>query len=299
MAIKFYCKSCRRLLSIAGRKAGTDIDCPECGETQRVPSKQAAEAAMAMTRSHQLGRTDPREHDSPFVFHDPIDAGGPDADGLDEEMPSSADGALPVGMILLKRQTLFFQGILLAVLPLACLALGYFLGRCDSLSPLDAAPPEPALEKISMAGTIVWEKITDDNSTEMAGDEGAVIIALPEGLLPESIISIQGLRPQDPHPSSDHKSLKKIDELGGFYARADATGLFPLVFPQSGKYHILLISRNVLRPPGKPINEHDLEEIKRYFMHGEDLIGSYQYRWSTEEIGLESPAIEHSFGRGG
>jgi phage FluMu protein Com len=299
MAIKFYCKSCQKLLSIAGRKAGSDIDCPQCGQTQTVPSEQAAEAAMAMIQSHQLGETDPTAADSPFVVQDPFDTGGVDAGELDQAMPFSADRPPPVGMILLSRQTLVFQGILLAVLPIAGVALGYFFGRCDSRPPVDAAPLKPAREEVLMQGKIVWEETTGDNGGEIVGDEGAVIIVLPDGVFPESTLSIQDIRPQDPHPSSDNKSLKKIDELGGLYARADALGLFPLVFPDSGKYHILLISRNAARPQDTPIDEDDLGEIKRYFIRGDDLIGRYKYRWSTEEISRESPPIEHSFGRNG
>ena len=294
MAIKFYCKSCRQLLSIAGRKTGTDIDCPECGQIQTVPSEMAAEAAMAMNLSHQPGEADPTAADSPFVVYEPFDADEPD-----QPMSSSADQPPTVGMILLKRSTLVFQGILLAVLPIAGLALGYLLGRFDGRPPVDAAPLEPAREEVLMQGRIVWEKTTGDKAGEIAGDEGAVIIVLPDGVFPESTLLIQDIRPQDPHPSSDHKSLKKINELGGLYARADASGLFPLVFPDGGKYHILLISRNVVRPHDTPINEDDLGQIKKYFMHAEDLIGRYKYRWSTEDISRDAPPIEHSFGRSG
>ena len=296
MAIKFYCKSCQQLLSIAGRKVGTDIDCPQCGQMQMVPSRQAAEAAMAMIQSHQLGETAPTAADGLFVVHDPFDADGLDADELDRGMPSSADRP-PVGMLLLERQTLVFQGIFLALLPIAGLALGYFLGRFDSRPPVDAAQLEAAPEEILMQGKIVWEANTGENAGEILGDEGAVIIVLPDGVFPESTLSIQDIRPQDPHPSSDHKSLKKIDELGGLYARADASGLFPLVFPDRGKYRILLISRNAVRPQDTPIDEQDLEQIEKYFMYAEDLIGRYKYRWSAEEISPDSPPIEHSFSR--
>ena len=296
MAIQFYCKSCRQLLSIAGRKVGTDVDCPQCGLTQTVPTEQAAEAAMAMNRFHQLGETDPTAVDSPFVVREPL---GMEAGQVDQAQTSEADQPSPIGMILINRQTLVFQGILLAVLPIAGLALGYVLGRWDSRLPVSAPASESAPEKVLMQGRIVWEKTTGDNGGEIAGDEGAVIIVLPDGVFPESTLSIEDIRPQDPHPSSDHRSLKQIDELGGLYARADVLGLFPLIFPDSGKYHVLLISRNAVRPHDTPIDKDDLKEIKRYFLHGEDLIGRYKYRWSTEDISRDSPQIEHSFGPSG
>jgi predicted RNA-binding Zn-ribbon protein involved in translation (DUF1610 family) len=294
MAIKFYCKSCQQLLGIAGRKAGTDIDCPQCGQTQLVPSEQTAETAMAMTRFHQSDEIDPSGADGPLAVHDPLDA-----EDLSLATPASDDRPPTIGMVLVERRTLVCQGILLTLLPIAAGALGYFLGRWDGRPPVAAAPLESVPEEVLMQGRIVWEANSVDNGGEILGDEGAVIIALPEGVLPETTLSIEDIRPQDPYPSSDHKSVKKIDELGGLYARADASGFFPLVFPDSGTYRVLLISRNAARPSDTPIDENDLKEMQKYFIYAEDLIGRHKYRWSTEEISQDSPPIEHSFGRSG
>ena len=42
MAIRFRCRSCRRLLSVGTRKAGHDVSCPICGRNQQVPVPFAA-----------------------------------------------------------------------------------------------------------------------------------------------------------------------------------------------------------------------------------------------------------------
>ena len=39
MPIRFRCSQCDRLLGIAKRKAGTRINCPQCGEETTVPSE--------------------------------------------------------------------------------------------------------------------------------------------------------------------------------------------------------------------------------------------------------------------
>ena len=43
MPIRFECDQCGQRLSIARRKAGTQIDCPTCGASQRVPADPSAE----------------------------------------------------------------------------------------------------------------------------------------------------------------------------------------------------------------------------------------------------------------
>ena len=43
MPIRFECDQCGQRLSIARRKAGTEIDCPTCGQIQRVPGEPPAD----------------------------------------------------------------------------------------------------------------------------------------------------------------------------------------------------------------------------------------------------------------
>src|ERR1700722_8469375 len=43
MPIKFRCRYCNQLMGIARRKAGTDVNCPTCNGTLRVPVEDGAE----------------------------------------------------------------------------------------------------------------------------------------------------------------------------------------------------------------------------------------------------------------
>lgn len=49
MPVRFRCRSCNRLLGIARRKIGTEINCPQCGVSLTVPDRDdAAEAAATV-----------------------------------------------------------------------------------------------------------------------------------------------------------------------------------------------------------------------------------------------------------
>lgn len=59
MPIRYYCSSCRQLLSIATRKAGQSVDCPQCGAPTIVPPADRLEALspspVAATAPEQPG----------------------------------------------------------------------------------------------------------------------------------------------------------------------------------------------------------------------------------------------------
>lgn len=59
MPIRYYCSSCRQLLSIATRKAGQAVDCPQCGAPTIVPLADQLEppttAAVAGSAAEQSG----------------------------------------------------------------------------------------------------------------------------------------------------------------------------------------------------------------------------------------------------
>ena len=128
-------------------------------------------------------------------------------------------------------------------------------------------------------------------------DAGAVIISLPAERLPQATLSIQGLRPRDPLPAAASEGVRKIEDFGAVYGRADDSGTFRMVFPEEGRYRVLLISRQTKRDADTDIDDLDLSEITRYFDRAADLVGPSKYRWTLEEITADSPPIEHNFGR--
>lgn len=301
MAVQFPCQHCQQLLSIASRKSGTRTKCPECGHEQTVPQAEAAAAALAMSR---LARPD-RSGQSPGETTALADDHGlAEIDLASEKGPNrafpQANGVEPAvdgeELVLFRRHTLYVQAVLLILGPVLAFAAGYFIGSAGAV-PSKSRPDNEAAEaeKVLMQGRLVWESSVG----ETAGDEGAVVIAIPLGNLPESTLSYRGLRPQDPPPEHHHKSVLMIERLGGLYARADASGSFPLVFDAPGPYRVLLISRHASRGVEVEIDGVELEEMRQYFLQAENLIGRYKYRWSLEEIRAGGAAIEHNFGLDG
>lgn len=306
MPIRFHCKRCHQLLGIASRKAGTEIACPKCGLPQEVPSEEAAAAATAMDK-FAVPQEEVEGASGVVVYDDepaPIDV--PRRRGMEQPAaaapstppptgPETAGRPIPRGKILYSRRTLYVQGMLFLLLAAVAFGSGYYIGRGDASFELQVAHEEAAKEQVLMDGRLVYHPTTG----QIAGDENAVLIALPAEKLPESTLSIRGLRPQDPPPPESDPNVRKIAELGGIYARADASGAFSVVFPEQGKYYILLVSRHTARPEDDLIDELDLDQMKEYFLRADDLVSRYKYRWTLAEINVGSDPIEHDFGRDG
>jgi len=308
MAIRFFCKRCHQLLGIASRKAGTEIQCPKCGFSQTVPSEEEASAAAAMSRFAQDREV--FEEVSNLVVYDDEPAviesakrrrasraetpeKSPSAQPDDERLLQPGR-PVPPGTILYERRTIYIQGVLFLVLAGIAFGAGYFIGRGDASFKMQADYEQANKERVLIEGRLVY----NPGTAKLVGDENAVIIALPERKVPEKQFSIQGIRPQDPPPRESQKTVRQITELGGAYARADASGAFSMVVPEQGKYHLLLISSHVARPKGFAIDEVDLAGMERYFRLADHLINRYKYRWTQEEYNVPTE-IEHNFGRDG
>jgi phage FluMu protein Com len=310
MSIRFYCKRCNQLLGIASRKAGSEIDCPKCGLVLVVPTEEAAAAALA------LGRLAPSpvvaEDLSRFVVDDDdptaIEPASPQAGQA--EQPTGRDGAgaglldtvpeppapgvpVPKDMILFPRRTFYVHGVLFVLLAAVAFGAGYWIGRGDAGFHRELEQEEAAHERMLLQGTIVY----DPGTGQPAPDRSAVIVAVPEGKLPERPWSFQGVRPQDdPPPSADHATLRGIEALGGCYERAGVDGKFNLVLPREGMYRLLVVSAHAARPTDQRINADDLAAINRYFQLGEHLIGRSKYQWTVVRVDRGTNPIEIDFG---
>lgn len=313
MAIKFHCHRCRQLLGIAARKAGSEIQCPKCGISQIVPNEEAASATLAMGQFSKVqGVVESVSDlvvydDEPSAIETPQPAEAKAAEMPQQSAPSKSATVLPSGptappqgqpgqplpegMILYPRRTIYVQGILLLVAVAVFFGAGYFIGRGDANYEKQGEEAEAAKERILVEGQIGYQP----GPEQLAGDENAVIILLPEGKFPEKTISLRGIRPSHESPGENHKSVRTILELGGAYTRADAKGVFSMVVPDQGKYRLLIISAHARRPGGSEIDELDLSEMQDYFELAEHLIGSYQYRWTSEEINIGFNPIEVEF----
>lgn len=198
-------------------------------------------------------------------------------------------------MILYRREVLYYQAALMLLLAVVAFAAGYLIGRGSASPKSTAGRHRAAGQRLLVEGTLVF----DSGPQGSAGDEGAVVIALPATEHPPQTLSIQGIRAGEPPPGEDHASVQKIREFGGDYARADRAGAFSLVLPEPGPYRLLLISRRTVRPDGEALDQLDRDQIGRYFHLAADLIGDHKYAWRRLEIGVGSDPIIHNFGPDG
>ncbi len=213
----------------------------------------------------------------------------------DHEPVEPAGPAIPGGMILFPRRTLYVQGVLVVVLALVFFATGYFIGKGNATLQLAVEHEASLRERTLIEGRLVYRP----EPQALAGDERAVIIALPANAAPDSPISIHGLRPQDPDPPQSLRGLRLLEELGAVYARANAEGRFDMIAPDRGEYYILLISRNAGRPRDTDPDEGDALEMGRYFITPERLVSRYKYRWKKYDVHGGMPPIEVDFGEDG
>lgn len=309
MAIRFACQRCGKLLGIASRKAGSEIDCPRCGFRQVVPTEEAAAAALALghstpTREVVEDASDVMVYDDqPAVVETPRRP-LPEASSrkvpsdfrraASEDAPEAGD-PVPRGMILFRRRTLYVQAVLFVLLAAVAFGSGYFMGRGDATFEESVRRQQAAKMPVSVEGTLTYLPTPD----RRVGDEGAVVIALPENARPKTRIAVREIRPERGAPLPGSPAVRAIEELGGAYARTDASGSFLLELPQPGSYWLLLISRSTSRPEGEAIDEVAADEMDRYFQSAAELVGSHKYRWILEEVAAGFHPIEHDFGSGG
>lgn len=273
-----------------------------------VPGEEAAAAALAMdqfARNHQTIESASNlvvYEDEPSAIETPRSRSGEKA-GVPRAAqetpavapPSESGRPVPRGMILYPRRTFYVQGVLFLVLAVITFALGYLIGRGDASYRLQVDQEKANRERMPIRGKLVY----DPGTGNFAGDEGAVIIALPDRESPEPKISFEGIRPQDPVRTEPRRSVRMIRELGGEYARAKPSGEFYLVVPDKGNYRLLIISKNTTRPGGNDVDEVHLIEMEQYFSMPDHLIGRSKYDWILAEVNTGSNPIELDFGRDG
>ena len=320
MPIRFRCKSCRQLLGIATRKAGTEISCPKCGTAQIVPQPGQAEAATSATQpsgaangsdsGSNLGGNSgsTTEGLSQIVVYDEPATGALElrATAAPSDQPASwpsdhAGGAagqapvpgqpLPSNMILFRRSTLYLQAALLAAVAVGAFGAGFVIGRGEMRYRAAAEGAQAAMQRVVVRGKLSYRA----TALEIRPDANAVVIAFPVGQYPPKPLSAEGLRPRDPIVDTN-RTIDAIRKLGGDYARADASGDFTLDVAGQGRYHLLMISAHAVRDPNTPIDEADLESLRRCFHVPDELIGRYQYIWESHTLQIGMNPIEKVFG---
>ncbi len=206
---------------------------------------------------------------------------------LELRIPSPQPSRLtpvPSDKILFPRRMLYVEAVLYVTLAAAAFGLGYLAGRGAS----------PAASKDEIRG--VEGKVLISRGGAKRGDEGAVVIVLPDGKFPDKDqrLPIAGLRPDDPAPVQGDATSVALTKIGGATARADNSGDFTLSVPAAGSYRILVLSRQLTRGPDGPLEQLDISELGKYFEAPADLLKGQRYRL-TKDSRLDAGPIEIPF----
>jgi phage FluMu protein Com len=298
MPIRFRCPSCNQMLGIASRKAGGQIECPTCGMTQRVPTKEeaatltagdAAQPEAADSSADAMGAPAIVE-----VLPTPGVASRAPAARHAFDVASAVGKPVPSDMILFRRNTFYVHGLLFLLLAFAGFGLGYLVGRGEAR--YDIKTEEEAVERQQIELTV---KVTSTaEQGDSAGDGEAVVIALPDEKKLGQRFAAQDLRPNAP-PLESKATQRLIRGCGGDCGWADEAGDVTLKLPERGAYRVLIVSTRIKRPPKTEIDGPDETEMGKYFIAPERLIGPFKYRWLTQKVDSGSRSIDCNFGEDG
>ena len=312
MPVQFVCHHCHKTLKVGRRKIGEEVTCPKCGGQVLVPGQEAAAMAIALAALNK----GPAEADIPefAVFDFDVSA----ASGIGRRSPAgvaaqpvvsapavtsattvhrrAAAAGAPLGsattpMLLVSRTTLYAQAVLFLIVALGAFGAGYLIGYGRSPGP---ATEEAEAQSVVVQGTLYY----NDSSGQRLNDAGAVVIALPRDVYPETPWSPKGLRPRDREPAAGDRELLALEEIGASYTRADERGEYLMSVPRPGSYRLLFISNTALRPEGNQMAEADLAELRRYFTPANDLVGRSKYHLATIELAAGEGIVTRSHGFG-
>ena len=184
----------------------------------------------------------------------------------------------PDGMVLVSRTGLYLQWILLVLVAGTSFGAGLFIGRGQGPAPEAKQNFKEVPKKLVLVqGRLVYL----DRPGQVTGDDGAVVIAVPQGAYPPARIKYEGLRPSDPAGNIHEQAVDIVQApaAGGSYIRADKDGEFLLTVSRPGNYYLLYISKQAMRSHETPIEVNDLAMMDRYFDSPELLIGRQKYVW--------------------
>jgi hypothetical protein len=270
MPVRFRCHGCQRVLSALDRKIGAAVNCPGCGTLLTVPTgdnvptpptvpshpESALEVVDAMRESDRAGR-----------------------------QAHAGDGH---GQILLSRRVLYAQAALIAVAAAAAFVGGYFVGRGNNA-------PQSSLDTVSESILVTGQVSIRTKTGESSPDADAAVLIVPAERSPrrDAKLDAAGLNPTSPLPAADDSVLATIEALGGAYARTNSSGEYRVALPQSGKYHVLVLSRGLLRG-GHNIDRVDLATLGEYVFDALALIGQQEYTVISREL-AEGDRVDQEF----
>jgi phage FluMu protein Com len=304
MPIRFVCTHCGQKLSVGSHKAGQKANCPRCKETVRVPGEtnkpaHAVAASMLVMNdpdavpdaASSVGTMREEPAAPPIADEAPIETSELvfDTSSSAPSESSSDPGVLQrtdYNLVSFPRYVLYAQAGLIAGVALVCFTLGALMGAAffrESGGPVAAKP-------CVISGYV---KVTE--GTQVKGDDGAVVIALPHNV--ESVEErspVEGFRPRDTPPDDTDRGLLLLRNHGGNFAKADKQGKYQLRLPRAGKYMLLIISGSKTAPAGE-VDAPDLRRIATFFQNANELIGTQKCKVISEERFVADRKFDVSF----
>jgi len=317
MPIRFFCDHCRQMLKIGTSKMGSVVDCPRCHKPVVVPPQSVPQAEQLYQILKNKRSESPDTHTDPIVLPVPNNtlseptmpesAWNELGDNVDEAdlnqwidelwtahpanrqesdptqystlplIPNPISGEEIALSTLQKRYNLTVT--LLYVSSAVALFIGILFGILIHAFFVPSTRPHsfPVIEGTGaneVTGTLFYR---NENGDRWA-DVDAAIIFLPMDRPTVQLFSPQGLRPED---KIDDDTVQLIQERGGMYARADASGSFTLPYQAGTRYFVVLISAHQMRTG--EIKPSILQELRRYFrnpeLFGENCLSTDEYEW--------------------
>ena len=310
MPIRFFCDHCKQMLKIGTSKVGSVIDCPRCRKSTIVPPQSvplAEELYRTLKNKHSKNATPPTGNN---VVPDNV-ASVPTWEELEEiddtDMPlwmeeswilssTTSQDLYPSSSVnhglteeaairaLKKRYKLTVT--LLNISLVISFSVGLVFGIFSQRFYAQQTSHRPAENAVNAVNEVTGVLYYLNENGERRADVEAVVICLPKARQPGTLLSCQGLRPED---NVNDGTVQMIHELGGMYAKADATGSFAFPYSKGVRYFVILISAHQRRTESR-MKPAVLQELHRYFRDperfGQNCLSTDEYEWSDGKHSL-------------
>lgn len=184
-----------------------------------------------------------------------------------------------------ERQNRWLKAAGIMAFGVALFLAGWFAGRSSN-------PNASWLESgFSINGGVMYTRATG----ETAPDHGAMVVFLPVDVLPRNRVDPASFVNGDVALDPNHTGVLAVEEFGGAFVKADATGEFRVELPAAGEYHVLVVSAHSAQSASDQTVEQDAALLSRYFTSGLDLIGNQRYRLTKQNFSDGEERVSHLF----
>lgn len=322
MPIQFRCRYCQQLLGISRSRAGSQVDCPACGRSLRVPLEHGARAEA---NPHEVAASDPQLIQALEVLAAPVEnsakAGSstesttsraPDSRTFSEQtLQEIASIAPPTHTappeLRTSKPSANFRTLMFSFLVVAsAFAAGYFFPHTHSAWKTSGNPPQPPRNPARQAidipgnapqpaetrfsGTVLYQNAAGD----LLPDAGALIIMTPQQNPTSLKMDARPLKEPPDHPA--HKAIKAaLAELQVLVTTTSADGTYSFPISESANLQLIAVSRHKSGLPNAETPDAVRKAIEEWFDSAPHLTGRLAATVTTVQLrnGLptSAPAI--------